>query len=116
MIRKPKTELRNALERCARPLGAAVVFSFFINVLMLASPLYMMQVYDRVLHSRNENTLLMLTLITVGLMVVMAILELVRSRILVRVGAHLDQLLSARLFAAVFERQLRMPRGTGRSR
>ena len=111
MIRKPKTELRNALERCARPLGAAVVFSFFINVLMLASPLYMMQVYDRVLHSRNESTLLMLTLITVGLMVVMAILELVRSRILVRVGAHLDQLLSARLFAAVFERQLRMPRG-----
>jgi PrtD family type I secretion system ABC transporter len=70
----------------------------------------MMQVYDRVLSSRSEGTLLMLTIITVGMMVVAALLELTRSRVLVRTGAIFDGKLSARLFDAVFERQLRVPR------
>lgn len=110
MAKLPKSELRLALERSRGPLIAAMVFSFFINVLLLVSPLYMMQVYDRVLSSRSESTLWFLTLITVGLLLMMGLLEIVRSRVLVRVGAHFDHLLSARLFAAVFERQLRMPR------
>ncbi|HZH28054.1 MAG TPA: type I secretion system permease/ATPase [Azospirillaceae bacterium] len=108
---KPKSELLETLSRCTRPLLAAAGFSFAINLLLLVSPLYMMQVYDRVLHSRSESTLVMLTIITVGLILVMSILEMVRSRILVRVGAYLDHLLSSRLFGAVFERQLRMARG-----
>jgi PrtD family type I secretion system ABC transporter len=81
-------------------------FSAFINLLMLVSPLYMMQVYDRVLHSKSEATLLMLTLITVGLLGVMAVLEVIRSRILVRVGGRMDQLLSERVLSAQFQASL----------
>lgn len=110
MAKSPKSELRLALDRCRGPLIAAMAFSFFINVLLLVSPLYMMQVYDRVLTSRSESTLWLLTLITVGLLFMMGLLEIVRSRVLVRVGAHFDHLLSGRVFAAVFERQLRLPR------
>ena len=110
MAKPPKSELRIALERSSGPLAAAMAFSFFINVLLLVSPLYMMQVYDRVLTSRSESTLWLLTLIAVGLLFMMGLLEIVRSRVLVRVGAHFDHLLSSRLFSAVFERQLRLPR------
>lgn len=55
-------------------------FSAVINLLMLLPSIYMLQIYDRVLHSRNETTLLMLTLMVVGLYGLMALLELVRSR------------------------------------
>jgi ATP-binding cassette subfamily C protein EexD len=110
VAKPPKSELRLALDRCRGPLLAAMVFSFSINILLLVSPLYMMQVYDRVLTSRSENTLWLLTLIAVGLLLMMGLLEIARSRVLVRVGAYFDHLLSSRLFSAVFERQLRLPR------
>ncbi len=87
----------------------AGLFSFVINGLLLVSPVYMLQVYDRVLSSGSEATLLALTIVAVGLLGVMAILHLFRARILVRIGARLDQMLSDRLFAAVFDRQLKRP-------
>lgn len=74
-----KSEVRAALATCRNAFVMTAAFSAFINLLMLVSPMYMMQVYDRVLHSRSEATLLMLTLITVGLLGVMALLEVVRS-------------------------------------
>jgi ABC-type protease/lipase transport system fused ATPase/permease subunit len=74
-VAKPaKSELRIALDRCRGPLFAAMGFSFFINILLLISPLYMMQVYDRVLTSRSENTLWLLTLIAVALLLMMGLL------------------------------------------
>src|SRR5690606_34203544 len=78
----------------------------FINLMMLAPALYMLQVYDRVLGSRNETTLVMLTLLVVGALLFMAALESVRGWILVRVGARLDARLNARVFTAAFERNL----------
>ncbi len=86
---------------------AVGAFSLCINVLMLAPSLYMLQVYDRVLNSRNETTLLMLSLILAGLYLLYAALEWVRSMVLVRVGVRLDLALDGRVFNAAFERNLR---------
>lgn len=76
--------------------------SLFINLLMLVSPLYMLQLYDRVLASRSQETLLMLTLIVVVMFGVMGTLEFIRSRILIRVGNSIDAKMSTRLFSAMF--------------
>ena len=81
---------------------AAAAFSLFINLLLLTSPLYVLQVYDRVLRSRSESTLFALTGITVILLAAMALLELSRSRVLVRVARYVDSKLSASVFSAVF--------------
>lgn len=87
------------------------VFSFFINLLMLTAPLYMLQVYDRVLASRSEATLMALTVLAGGMLLVMGLLDLIRSRVLVRVGTRLDDLLNPRVFSAIFQRSLRIRRG-----
>ena len=79
-------------------------FSFAINALMLTVPLYMLQVYDRVLTSGSMDTLIALTVLAVGLLVCHAMLEFVRSRILVRVGNRLDNALGGTLFAGLTHR------------
>jgi ATP-binding cassette subfamily C exporter for protease/lipase len=100
-------ELRVALRSLRGALLTVGVFSGFINLLMLAPAIYMLQVYDRVLASRNETTLLVLSLLVVGAFLFMAALEAVRGWVLVRVGARLDSQLNARVFTAAFERNLR---------
>ncbi|MFC7335441.1 type I secretion system permease/ATPase [Rhodocista pekingensis] len=112
MRTKPKTELTLALKACGGGFAMAGVFSFFINMLMLVSPLYMLQVYDRVLGSRSEATLLMLTIVIVGLLAVMGALELLRSRVLVRISNRIDTRLAERLFEIVYERALRLPQAS----
>jgi PrtD family type I secretion system ABC transporter len=97
-----KSEVRVALSACRGAFVITAVFSAFINLLMLVSPLYMMQVYDRVLTSRNESTLLVLTGLATALLLVMAGLDIIRSRILVRVGGQLDLKLSERVMSAQF--------------
>ena len=100
-------EMREIL-RSMRPFFFGVgAFSFVINLLQLTAPLYMLQVYDRVLNSRNEMTLLMLTILVVALFLVMAAIEFVRSRVLVRVGAAMEAKLNDRVFDAAFEATLR---------
>jgi PrtD family type I secretion system ABC transporter len=74
------------------------LFSLFINVSMLVVPIYMMQVYDRVLGSQSRETLLMLTLLAGGLLFIAALVETARSRLLVRIGTDLDAALSGALF------------------
>lgn len=93
-----KNDLQTALRLCKSSFIYAGVFSFFINLLMLVPPFYMLQVYDRVVGSGNTLTLLMLTLIMVFLLATMGALEWVRSRILVRVSSRLDGLMSGKLF------------------
>lgn len=105
-MKKVRTELELAIVDLRRTFMTIGSFSFFINLLMLTAPLYMMQLYDRVLASRNTSTLIALTLIAVMMLVVMGMLEMVRSRVLVRVGAKLDQRMSARIFSATFTRSL----------
>lgn len=77
------------------------LFSFVINLLMLTAPLYMLQIYDRVLASRSVETLVAITILAIALLFFMGGLEVVRSRILVRVGAHIDSRLNSSVFTAL---------------
>lgn len=86
-------------------------FSFVINLLMLMPTIYMLQIYDRVLASRNAFTLLMLTVIMLGIYALEAALELVRTRVLVRAGSMLDLRLGRLVFDASFKRYLAMRAG-----
>ncbi len=79
-------------------LKRVAFFSFFINLLTLTSSIYMMQVYDRVLASRSGPTLLYLTLFAGACLATLAALEVVRSRLLVRLGARFDAQLSGLVF------------------
>jgi PrtD family type I secretion system ABC transporter len=97
----PLTPLTRATTEAKRILGRVAGFSFLINLLMLVSPLYMLQIYDRVLSSGSGPTLLYLTIFAAACLVTMAALELVRSRILVRLGGKLDKLLSREVFTTV---------------
>ncbi len=80
---------------------SAIIFSFFINLLAFVGPLYMLQVYDRVITSRNEWTLIFITAIAGFLLLVFASLEKVRSAVLVRAGLLFDAATRSRLFEAV---------------
>lgn len=102
-----RSELQEALLSMRRIFVVVGVFSFFINALMLVPSIYMMQVYDRVLNSRNEMTLLMITLITIGLYALLGALEWVRSQMLVRASVRLDKKLNERVFGATFDATLR---------
>ena len=102
-------ELRQSLNQCSGAFAAVGLFSFFINLLMLVPPIFMLQMFDRVLSSGNVHTLVMLLVVAVGLLIVMGLLEWSRNRVLVRVGARLDGMLSRRLFDATFLQALRRP-------
>ena len=78
---------------------------------MLVPVLYMLQVYDRVLASRNETTLLMLTIMVLGAYLVMSALEFIRSFVLIRVGAQLDMKMNKRVYTAAFEQNLKQAGG-----
>lgn len=105
------SELGKVLQQYRKAFYRLGAFSAVINLLMLMPSVYMIQVFDRVLHSRNETTLLMLTLMTVGMFMLMGALELVRSQTLIRVGNHLDMSLNHRVFTAAFEQNLRKSNG-----
>jgi ATP-binding cassette subfamily C exporter for protease/lipase len=98
-----RTELQNAIWSLRFSWVAVAIFSGVANLLMLAPTLYMLQVYDRVLISLNQMTLLWVSLITVFLLASMALSEILRSRVLVRVGKSLEALLSERVFSASFK-------------
>lgn len=83
---------------------ATLAFSIAINFLHLTGPLYMMQVYDRVLGSRSESTLIVLTVLITGLFIGMGILEHVRGRVLARIGARVQDRLDRRVFEAAMQR------------
>lgn len=108
---KARSEVRDALSASRGAFVMTGVFSFFINLLMLTGPLYMLQVYDRVLASRSESTLVALTVLAGVLMLVMGLLELIRSRVLVRIGINLGARLGSHVFLAAFQRSLRGLRG-----
>lgn len=74
------------------------IFSCVINILMLAGPLFMLQVYDRVISSGSVPTLLALTVMTAGAYAIIGLLEIVRSRVIVRIGHQIDGRLGNRIF------------------
>ena len=93
-------QLRAAVTKTRSEFIAVGIYSLIINCLMLAPSIYMLQVYDRVMVSQSELTLLISTLLLVALLVLVGIMELLRSRLLVRAGIKLDQSLSPVLFSA----------------
>jgi ATP-binding cassette subfamily C exporter for protease/lipase len=107
----PKNEIEQVLLRFKSTFYTVGVFSAIINMLMLAPSLYMLQVYDRVLQSQNEITLLMLTMLVLGAFLFMGALELIRSFVLVRVGAKFDMEMNRRVYTAAFEQNLKMAGG-----
>ena len=92
---------------CRRYFVTALIFSLAINLLYLASPLYMLQVYDRVVSSASHVTLVMLTLVLLVALGALTSLDSVRARILTRASIRLDQLLSGRIVAAAVESSAR---------
>lgn len=84
------TVVSEVLRSCKRELWAGMVFSFFINVLTLAMPLYMINVFSRVLMSRSYTTLIGLFIVTMLAMAVMGVLMLLRDRMMERVAAKID--------------------------
>jgi ATP-binding cassette subfamily C exporter for protease/lipase len=102
-----RPELERVLLSFRKAFMTVGAFSFFTNLLMLTPAIYMLQLYDRALGSRNPTTLLMLTVMALGLLALMSLLEWIRSMVLVRVGARLDLDINQRIFDATFERNLR---------
>ncbi|MDJ0894330.1 MAG: type I secretion system permease/ATPase [Alphaproteobacteria bacterium] len=104
--------LSRALRRGRSILLSVGLFSMVINGLMLVGPLYMLQIYDRVLASSSVPTLLYLTLAAVGLILTASLLEFVRARVLVRLSGQLDEELGGTIFAGLVSHVLQRP-GTG---
>ena len=94
-----------ALRSCLPHVIAAAVFSGGINLLYLATPLYLLQVYNRVLPSRSGATLILLSLGLVIALAAMAGLDAIRAKILVRAGTRFDTALSARILALLIQRR-----------
>ncbi|MGL4485798.1 MAG: type I secretion system permease/ATPase [Yersinia sp. (in: enterobacteria)] len=103
----PRNEIADVIRTRSKIFWTVGIFTAFINLLMLVPSIYMLQVYDRVLPSRNEITLLMLTLIMLGMFGIMALLEYVRSMVVIRIGSQLDMRLNTRVYTAVYEANLK---------
>lgn len=98
---KPEKSIGAVINRSRRFFLFVGLFSLFINVLMLVPALYMLQIYDRVLGSGSYETLYFLTLAAAGLILTSALLEMFRSRILVRFSGHLDKELRGPMFSGL---------------
>ncbi|OPB02788.1 peptidase [Pseudomonas fluorescens] len=103
--------LFRALGEYKRILISIGCFTTLINLLMLVPSIYMLQVYDRVLSSQNETTLVMLTLMVVGFFAFIGTLEVVRSFIVIRIGSQLERRFNLRVYKAAFERNLQRGQG-----
>jgi ATP-binding cassette subfamily C protein len=104
-----QAELRTILRRNRKMFRAVAVFSFFANLLMLTGPLYMLQVYDRVLSSGSVETLIALSTIMLFMYCVMGVLDYVRGRIMAGVGAQFQADLDHRVFDAVMRKSAVAP-------
>ena len=103
----PPSELSLAVEPLRPTRYKGVMFSLLISLLALAPTVYMLEVYDRVVNSRNGTTLAMLTLMVLLCYAVMEVLEKVRSSMMRAAGVKLDRALSKRVYAAMFQGFLR---------
>ena len=103
----PRNEIADVIRTRSKVFWTVGIFTAFINLLMLVPSIYMLRVYDRVLPSRNEITLLMLTLIMLGMFGMMSLLEYVRSMVVIRIGSQLDMRLNTRIYTAAYEANLK---------
>ena len=96
-----RSELGEALRACRSAFVGVGVMSCMINLLYLTGSIFMLEIYDRVLPSRSVPTLVGLIILAGGLYIAQGILDLIRGRVLVRVGTSLDEALNARVFETV---------------
>jgi len=102
-----KDELRALLLSCKSYFVTVMIFSFAVNLLYLAGPLYMLQVYDRVVSSASIVTLVMLTLLLLLAFAALAGLDMVRARILARASIRLDRQMAGRVITAIVDASLK---------
>ena len=102
----PTNEITEALIKFKKVFYTIAIFTACVNILMLVPSIYMLEVYDRVLVSRNETTLYMLSIMTLGLFALISILEYIRSMVVIRIGAKMDAFLNTRVYTAAFEQNL----------
>jgi ATP-binding cassette subfamily C protein len=100
--------LSDALRRCRSAFVGIGLFSCLINILMLTAPLFMLQVYDRVLPSRSVPTLVGLAILTGALFAFQGVLDAIRSRVLLRIGNTINADLSKRIYNVIVRLPLRM--------
>ena len=100
-MRRRAPELRRLLRACAAGFATAGAFSLAINLLYLAGPLYMLQVYDRVVSSGSEVTLVMLTGALVAAYLALAGLDLARAGVLTRLSVRIDRRMASRVMEAI---------------
>ena len=96
-----RSELAEALANCRGAFVSVGIMSAMSNILMLTGAIFMLEIYDRVLPSRSIPTLVALCILAAGLFAAQGLLDLIRSRILVRIGARLDEQLNARVYEAI---------------
>ncbi|EEG84394.1 hypothetical protein PROPEN_02755 [Proteus penneri ATCC 35198] len=108
-------EITNIIKERKKVFFSIGIFTALINILMLVPSIYMLQVYDRVLPSGNEMTLLMLTLIMLALFIFMGGLEYLRSIIVIRMSNKLDLSLNSRIYTAAYQAKLNKTPGINSS-
>ncbi|MES9880507.1 MAG: type I secretion system permease/ATPase [Sedimenticola sp.] len=114
MLEKKMSEnLRGVIVSMRKDFFHIGFFSLFVNLIMLVPPLYMLQVYDRVLTSRSQETLLLLTLLLGWMFLTMGVLDFVRSRMMVRLSNQLDSRLNQRLYRMMMRLALLQPGHAG---
>ena len=96
-----RSELGDALRACRSAFMGVGVMSCIINLLYLTGSIFMLEVYDRVLPSRSVPTLVGLVVLASGLYMAQGVLDMIRGRILGRIGTALDESLNARVFETV---------------
>jgi PrtD family type I secretion system ABC transporter len=96
-----RSELGEALRACRGAFIGVAVISCIINLLYLTGSIFMLEIYDRVLPSRSVPTLIGLIILAAGLYIAQGVLDLIRGRILGRIGTALDEALNARVFQTV---------------
>ena len=103
-----RSELAEALRRCRSAFVGIGLFSCLINILMLTAPLFMLQVYDRVLPSRSVPTLIGLAILAAAMFAFQGILDAIRGRVLLRIGSSINADLSGRVYDLIVRLPLKM--------
>ena len=106
-----QSELAEALTHCKSAFWGVGVVSCLVNILMLTGPLFMLQVYDRVLPSRSVPTLVGLVILIIALFTLQGLFDALRARVLQRTGLALDAALSGRVYDAIVQLPLKIKSG-----
>ena len=114
-VLKSPSIIRRALRSARGPFVSVALLSGVVNLLALTGSIYMMQIYDRVMSSHSVPTLVALSIIAAWFYLIQGVLEVIRSRILIRIGMAFDESFATRIFKAVVKLQLHANRGAAES-